>query len=66
MQEHKIKIVIDENGKVSAETLGIEGEDCLDELNELLAELMQLEQVKKKPEYHKKSQKSTSTKVQNK
>jgi hypothetical protein len=66
MEEHKIKITIDENGKVHAETLGVEGEACMDELADLLADLVQLENIKKKPEYHKKVQKIASTKIQNK
>ena len=54
MKEYKIKVDIDEAGKISAETFGIEGTECIDELSELLKELGEVEKIKKKPEYYKK------------
>lgn len=53
MKEYKIKVDIDETGKISAETFGIEGTECVDELSELLSELGEVEKIKKKPEYYK-------------
>jgi len=53
MKEYKIKVDIDESGKISAETFGIEGTECIDELSELLSELGEIEKIKKKPEYYK-------------
>ncbi len=52
MQEHKIKIEIDKDGKISAETFGIEGTECVDELMNLLKDLGEIETLKKKPEYY--------------
>ena len=54
MKEYKIKVNIDEAGKISAETFGIEGTECIDELSELLKEFGEVEKIKKKPEYYKK------------
>lgn len=53
MKEYKIKVDIDEAGKISAETFGIEGTECVDELTELLKEVGEVEKIKKKPEYYK-------------
>lgn len=54
MKEYKIKVEIDKAGKISAETFGIEGVECVDELTELLQEIGEVEKIKKKPEYYKK------------
>ena len=47
MAEHTIIITIDENGEIKAETSGIKGEICLDELKELLDTETNLLSVKK-------------------
>ncbi len=52
MKEYKIKVEIDDLGKISAETFGIEGIECVDELTELLQEVGEVEKIKKKPEYY--------------
>lgn len=64
MQEHKIKIDINAQGAISAETLGFEGEACVDELAKLMAEIGELQSLKKKPEYYKKAQLNTTLKNQ--
>ena len=63
MKEYKIKVDIDETGKISAETFGIEGIECVDELSELLKELGNIEKIKKKPEYYKKVALKNSIKI---
>ncbi len=36
MKEHKIEIVIDEKGNIIAETKGMQGKICADELDKIL------------------------------
>lgn len=52
MKEYKIEVVIDDNGVIRSETFGIEGEDCVNELTELLNDIVEFEEVQKKPEYY--------------
>ena len=52
MAEHRITIQIDENGKISANTSGIKGEVCLEELEALLGDLEELSSIKKTDEFH--------------
>ena len=66
MAEQTITITIDENGKINAETIGIKGELCLDELQELLENDGDLLSVKKTDEYFQKQIVKTKTKIQNK
>jgi len=51
MAEQTIIITIDDNGKIKAETNGIKGEMCLDELQELLDQEDNLLEVEKTDEY---------------
>ena len=60
MKEYKIEVEIDENGNIKAETKGMEGKVCVDELDQILAGLGEITEDKKKPEYYK-QQKVTKT-----
>jgi hypothetical protein len=66
MAEQTITITIDENGKINAETIGIKGEMCLNELQELLEEEGDLLSVKKTDEYFQQQIVKTQNKIQNK
>ena len=66
MAEHTITITIDENGEIKAETFGIKGEMCLDELKELLDTEVNLLSVKKTDEYFQKEKIQVKNKIQNK
>lgn len=66
MAEQTIVITIDENGKINAETIGIKGEMCLDELQELLENEGNLLSVKKTDEYFQKQTIKALNKIQNK
>jgi hypothetical protein len=66
MAEQTITITIDENGKINAETIGIKGEMCLNELQELLEEEVDLLSVKKTDEYFQQQIVKTQNKIQNK
>jgi hypothetical protein len=52
MPEQRIVVTIDDGGKISAETEGIMGEVCIDELQKLLGEITDLESVSKTDEYY--------------
>ncbi len=66
MAEQTITITIDENGKINAETIGIKGEICLDELQKLLENEGDLSFVKKTDEYYQQQTIKTQNKIQNK
>ncbi len=66
MAEQTITITIDENGKIKAETIGIKGEMCLDELQELLENEGDLLSVKKTDEYYQQQTVKIKNKIQNK
>ena len=66
MAEQTITITIDENGKIKAETSGIKGEICLDELQDLLEEQGDLSSISKTDEYYQKQNVKTQNKIQNK
>jgi len=55
MQEYNVTIEIDENGNIKAETKGMQGEVCVDELDELLKGLDGEQSIKNKPEFYKKN-----------
>jgi len=50
MAEEKVILLIDEDGTISAKTIGFKGETCFDALDELLG-LQSLTSVKKTDEY---------------
>jgi hypothetical protein len=52
MPEQRIVVTIDDGGKISAETEGIKGEVCVDELQKLLGEIADLESLSKTDEYY--------------
>jgi hypothetical protein len=52
MPEQRIVVTIDDSGKISAETAGIKGEVCVDELQKLLGEIADLESLSKTDEYY--------------
>jgi len=66
MAEQTITITIDENGKINAETIGIKGKMCLDELQELLENEGNLLSVKKTDEYFQQQTVKIRNKIQNK
>ncbi|WCC45662.1 DUF2997 domain-containing protein [Tenacibaculum finnmarkense] len=66
MAEQTITITIDENGKIKAETVGIKGEMCLDELQELLDNQNDLLAIKKTDEYFQQEKTQIKNKIQNK
>ncbi len=39
MKEHKIEIVVDEKGDIFAETKGMQGKICADELDKILKDI---------------------------
>ena len=53
MEEKKIVVDINEEGSIHAETFGIQGVECLAELDRLLKDLARHGKVTKKPEYFK-------------
>lgn len=66
MAEQTITIEIDENGKIKAETEGIKGEMCLDELQKLLEDFGELQSVNKTDEFHQNQTINVNKKIQNK
>jgi hypothetical protein len=58
MPEQRIVVIIDDNGKINAETEGIKGEVCIDELQKLLGEIADLESVEKTDEYYQQTEQS--------
>lgn len=55
MVEERIVVKIDEEGKISAYTEGFQGEACLEQLEELLAGIADLNDIKKTDDYYKKN-----------
>jgi len=51
MPEQRIVVTIDDHGKIDAETSGIKGEVCVDELQKLLGEVADLGSFSKTDEY---------------
>ena len=51
MAEHRIEIIIDQDGKISASTEGIKGEVCLEKLQELIGDLADFESYEKTDEW---------------
>ena len=63
MKEFKIEIEIDENGNLKAETKGMEGKICINELEEILEGIKGEMSYKNKPEFYKKSKISNELKL---
>ena len=57
MQEFKIIIEIDEDGNIKAETKGMKGEVCIEELKDILVGLEGDRKENNKPEFYKKENK---------
>jgi hypothetical protein len=66
MAEQTITIEIDGNGKIKAETEGIKGEMCLDELQKLLEDFSDLQSVNKTDEFYQNQIINMNNKIQNK
>jgi hypothetical protein len=66
MAEQRIVITIDENGKIHATTEGIKGEMCLDELQKLLENLVELDSITKTDEFYQENELKNKIKIQNK
>jgi len=64
MSEQRIVVTIDENGKINARTSGIKGEMCLDELQGLLDELVEVKSVIKTDEFRQKVEVKMNKKVE--
>lgn len=54
MQEYNVIIEIDEDGNIKAETKGMKGDICINELDEILKGIEGEQNFKNKPEYYKK------------
>ena len=54
MKEYNITIEIDEDGNIRAESKGMQGEVCVEELDEILKGLDGEQEFKNKPEFYKK------------
>lgn len=66
MVEKKIVVDIDADGNVKAETFGMIGTECFDEVQKLMKDLAEGDEIiEKKPDFFK-SKLSVSDKVQNK
>lgn len=52
MQEYNIIIEIDENGNIQAETKGMKGDICINELDEILKGIEGDQKFKNKPEFY--------------
>lgn len=65
MSEKKIVIQIDENGGINAETFGMVGTECAEELDKLMKDIAKRGSRKKKKEYYEQKSKTTA-KVTNK
>jgi len=57
MQEYNVVIEIDEDGNIQAETKGMKGEVCVNELDEILKGLEGEQNFKNKPEFYQKDNK---------
>lgn len=65
MAEKKIVIQIDDKGGINAETFGMVGTECVDELDRLMKDLALLGSREKKKEFFE-QERTTSNKVVNK
>lgn len=63
MKEEKIIVNIGENGEIHAETFGLEGVDCVDELSRLMRDIATVTADTKKPEYYKNKTTSSNTAI---
>lgn len=53
MKEKKIVIDISDDGKINAETFGLQGSECLNELDKLLKDLALETETEKKDDFFK-------------
>jgi len=60
MQEYNVVIEIDEDGNIKAETKGMKGEVCVNELDEILKDLDGKHSFKNKPEFYQKTVKENN------
>ena len=65
MQEYNVIIEIDEDGNIKAETKGMQGTVCVEELENILQGLDGEKNKKNKPEYYQKGS-SIKNKIHNK
>ena len=61
MQEYNVTIEIDEDGNIKAETKGMQGDVCVNELDEILKGLDGDQVFKNKPEFDKKNRLQKNT-----
>lgn len=66
MAEQRIVITIDEAGKINASAEGIQGEMCLDELQQILGDLADLSSVEKTDEFYQTNELKKQHKIQSK
>ena len=66
MAEQTISIEIDENGKIKAETEGLKGSMCLDELQKLLGELGEIQSINKTDEFYNTQTQTIDERIKNK
>jgi hypothetical protein len=60
MTEYKVEISIDEDGNITAETRGMVGDACIDELDALLSGVEGEQSSKNKPEFYQKNESNKS------
>ena len=53
MKEYKIEIELDEKGNIKAETFGMEGSVCAEELDKMLKDIQGERQIENAPDYYK-------------
>ena len=52
MNEKKIVVSIDSKGNLKSETFGMQGTECIDELDKLLKDIARNGNIRKKPEFY--------------
>lgn len=53
MKEYKIEVAVDEKGNLTAETFGMQGKICAEELDQILAGIEGEREVKNSGDYYK-------------
>lgn len=65
MEEKKIVIEIGEDGELHAETFGMHGTECIDQIDKLMKDIARAGTHHKKPEFYEQKTSATNT-VKNK
>ena len=62
MKEYKIEIEIDEKGNLKAETKGMQGKICAEELDKVLKDIPGEQKIKNTPDYYKRQTRTQTIK----